>query len=70
MNTNYDSPPPLAVIRNVHPVNHHAIKKMVELLKLKGYSNNTIKTYQNEFAQFLAALKNNPVDSCDSQKDI
>ena len=53
---------------DIHPVNHNAILKMVELLKLKGYSNNTIKTYQNEFAQFLAALKNNPVDSCDSQK--
>ena len=41
---------------------------MVELLKLKGYSDSTIKTYQNEFAQFLVALKNNPVDNCDSQK--
>ena len=41
---------------------------MEELLKLKGYSNSTIKTYQNEFAQFLTALRNNPVDNCDSQK--
>ena len=51
-----------------HPVNIHAVKKMAELLKLKGYSNSTIKTYQNEFIQFLTALKNNPVDSCDAQK--
>ena len=53
---------------NIHSVNLNAIKKMVELLKLKGYSNNTIKTYRNEFAQFLVALKSNPVDNCDSQK--
>ena len=52
----------------IHPVNHNAMKEMIGLLKLKGYSNNTIKTYQNEFAQFLIALKNNPVDKCDSQK--
>jgi len=52
----------------IFPINHNAIVKMVEQLKLKGYSENTIKTYQNEFAQFLMALKNNPVDSCDSQK--
>ena len=56
------------MLTNIHSTNHHAILKMVELLKLKGYSNSTIKTYQNEFAQFLAALKNNPVDNCDSQK--
>ena len=56
------------MLTNIHSTNHHAILKMVELLKLKGYSNSTIKTYQNEFAQFLAALKNNPVDNCDAQK--
>ena len=55
-------------IDNIYPINRNAIKKMVELLKLKGYSDNTIKTYQNEFAQFLAALKNTPADDCDSQK--
>jgi len=52
----------------IHPVNHDAIIKMVELLKLKGYSKNTIKTYQNEFVQFLIALKTNPVNDCDAQK--
>jgi len=52
----------------IHAVNQSAILTMVELLKLKGYSSNTIKTYQNEFAQFLIALKNNPVNNCDSQK--
>jgi site-specific recombinase XerD len=52
----------------IQQVNHKAIVEMVELLKLKGYSENTIKTYQNEFAQFLIALKNNPVEGCDAQK--
>jgi len=56
------------MLTNIHPTNHNAILKMVELLELKGYSKSTIKTYQNEFAQFLAALKNNPVDNCNSQK--
>ena len=55
-------------LTNVYPANQTAIIKMVEQLKLKGYSENTIKTYQNEFAQFLIALKNNPADSCDAQK--
>jgi site-specific recombinase XerD len=53
---------------DIHPVNHNALIQMEELLKLKGYSGNTIKTYRNEFAQFLTALKNNPVDNCDAQK--
>ena len=52
----------------IFPINQSAIQKMVELLKLKSYSENTVKTYRYEFAQFLIALKNNPVDECDSQK--
>ena len=53
---------------DIHSVNLNAIKEMAELLELKGYSSSTIKTYQNEFIQFLTALKNYPVDSCDSKK--
>jgi site-specific recombinase XerD len=52
----------------IYPVNHNALFKMVEQLKLLGYSENTIKTYQNEFSQFLIALKNNSADDCDAQK--
>ena len=55
-------------LTNIYTVNQNAIIRMVEQLKLKGYSENTIKTYQNEFAQFLIALKNNPVDNCDAQR--
>ena len=53
---------------NVYPVNQNAVEKMVEMLELKGYSNSTIKTCRNEFMQFLTALKNNSVDSCDFQE--
>ncbi len=56
------------MFENIHYINRNAMIKMVELLKLKGYSDNTIRTYQNEFSQFLIALKNNLVDNCDSQK--
>ena len=53
---------------NIHPVNHNAMKEMVELLKLKSYSASTMRTYCNEFAQFLIALKNHPVDKCSPEK--
>ena len=52
----------------IHPVNHAAIVEMVNLLKLKGYSDSTIRTYKNEFAQFLIALKSYSVDNCDAEK--
>ena len=50
------------VISQIHPVNRHAIKRMHELLVLKAYSPNTIKTYCIELAQLLYVLGNNPVD--------
>ncbi|MCL2132700.1 MAG: site-specific integrase [Lentimicrobiaceae bacterium] len=53
---------------DIHQINQNALLKMVELLKLKGYSDSTIKTYQNEFIQFLIALKHHSVDNCDAQK--
>ncbi|MDR1951026.1 MAG: site-specific integrase [Bacteroidales bacterium] len=56
------------MLTNIHLVNHNAILRMVETLKLKGYSESTIRTYQYELAQFLIALKNNPVEQCDAQK--
>ncbi len=52
----------------IHQINQSAIIKMTEQLKLKGYSENTIRTYQNEFAQFLIALKHHSADECDAQK--
>jgi len=56
------------MLEKIHHINKNAITKMVETLKLKGYSDSTIKTYKNEFEQFLIALKNNSTEDCDSQK--
>jgi len=56
------------MLAGIHPVNYGAIIEMEELLKLKGYSTSTIRTYRNEFSQFLVALQHNPVNHCDSQK--
>jgi site-specific recombinase XerD len=44
-------------------VNKPALRRMHEELVLKGYSENTIKTYCGEFAQFLYVLKNVNVDT-------
>ncbi|MCL2329105.1 MAG: site-specific integrase [Bacteroidetes bacterium] len=55
-------------MNDIHQINQNAIVKMVEQLKLKGYSESTIKTYKHEFAQFLIALKHYPADDCDAQK--
>jgi hypothetical protein len=45
---------------DIHPINYGAITEMEESLALKGYSGNTVKTYRNEFSQFLAALREHP----------
>jgi site-specific recombinase XerD len=57
-----------AVIAQIHPINRPALKRMHELLLLKAYSPNTIKTYCNEFAQLLYLLKNNSVDSLNAER--
>jgi integrase/recombinase XerD len=44
-----------ALVR-VHPVNQPALQRLVETIRLKGYSDNTEKTYRNEFAQLLVLL--------------
>ena len=52
-----------AVISQIHPVNHPALKRMHETLLLKAYSPNTIRTYCVEFSQLLYLLKDKQVDS-------
>ena len=52
-----------AVISKIYPVNQTALKRMHELLLLKAYSPNTIKTYCVEFSQLLYLLKDVHVDS-------
>src|SRR5690606_4172787 len=53
---------------HIDPVNQAAFTRFVELLKLKGYSPNTIKTYSVEFAQLLKVLKKHPVESLSSER--
>ena len=51
------------VISQIHPVNQAALKRMHELLLLKAYSPNTIRTYCIEFAQLLYILKETSVNT-------
>jgi len=60
--------PGKAVIGKIHPVNYAAVKRMHELLLLKAYSPNTIKTYCNEFSQLLYLLKDMSVDTLTSER--
>jgi integrase/recombinase XerD len=50
-----------SVLSQIHPNNLAALEEYVSTLQLKAYSTNTIKTYQNEFAQLLYILKEKPV---------
>jgi len=52
-----------SIISRIHPVNMAALKRMHELLLLKSYSPQTIKTYCAEFSQLLYLLKNVNVDT-------
>ena len=55
--------PGKAVISQIYPVNRAALKRMHELLLLKAYSPNTIRTYCTEFSQLLYLLKGTCVDT-------
>lgn len=45
------------VISKIHPINQSQLNRLVDYLKLIGYSPSTIRTYSLEFAQFLYFLK-------------
>ena len=57
-----------AVISQIHPVNQPALKQMHDLLILKGYSPNTIRTYCVEFAQLLYILKDFHIEALSPQR--
>ncbi len=46
----------------ISPINRVAYEKLIETLRLKAYSESTIKTYRNEFGQLLLLLKDKNVD--------
>ncbi|RYE27083.1 MAG: integrase [Sphingobacteriaceae bacterium] len=56
------------VLAHIHTENQPALRRFVETLQLKAYSENTIRTYRNEFAQLLYLLKNIPVITLDAVK--
>lgn len=41
------------VLSKISTVNQHEVERLINQLKLKGYSPNTIRSYVNEFAQYL-----------------
>lgn len=50
------------VISKIHQVNLPAFQRFQELIKLKGYSRHTLRTYSIAFAQLLYSLKSYPVN--------
>jgi integrase/recombinase XerD len=55
-------------ISSVHPVNRCALSAMEQMLKLKGYSAATVRTYINEMVQFLNLLGAIKADNLNSQQ--
>lgn len=56
------------VLNKIHLVNIPALKRFQEHIKLKGYSENTLRTYSLEFAQLLYAIKSYPVDELTAER--
>lgn len=52
----------------IHAVNQPALNRYIEQLQLKGYSQNTIKTYVTEFSQLLKTIKSFPVNQLSAEK--
>ena len=56
------------ILSHIYPVNQLAFQKYIEQLQLKGYSQNTIRSYSVEFAQLLKTIKSFPVDQLSTEK--
>jgi len=52
-----------SAIHPLSPANKESLRRMLETLHLKAYSDRTIQTYRNEFLQLLSLLGNRSVDS-------
>jgi site-specific recombinase XerD len=50
-------------LSKIHPVNHKALELFLEQLKLRSYSENTIRMYVGEFTHLLTLLKHYPVNN-------
>lgn len=47
----------------INPINQKPLQDLIDQLKLKAYSPNTIKVYVSEFAKFLILVKNTPIEN-------
>jgi putative IMPACT (imprinted ancient) family translation regulator len=54
--------------QSIHPVNAHVLPALQQQLKLKGYSDSTIKTYTREMGQLLLTIKKVPADSLTGER--
>lgn len=52
-----------AILPQITGENREALQQLIDLLKLKAYSPNTIRTYKNEFGIFLQAIKSRTAQS-------
>lgn len=53
---------------NIAAINQPAMQRYVETLQLKAYGANTVRTYRNEFAQLLCAIKDLNVDTLNPER--
>lgn len=56
------------VLLKIHENNRPALMALIERLQLKAYSQSTISTYRNEFAQLLYLLKDKPVSELSAER--
>jgi site-specific recombinase XerD len=54
--------------QEISEVNAQVLQKMQQHLQLKSYSTNTQRTYLNEMAQFIKAIRNEPADTFTTQR--
>ena len=54
-------------LSKIAAINQPHLKKYIETLQLKGYSEHTIRTYRNEFGQLLNIIKEKNVESCNEE---
>lgn len=57
-----------SVLNKIHEVNTPELNRYLETMQLKGYSENTIRSYRNEFAQLLYILKHYSVRDCNEER--
>ncbi len=56
-----------SALSQIQETNQLVLKRYIEEIQLKGYSNSTLKTYRNEFGIFLNYLKQISAESCTTE---